>query len=196
MKKDPTNWHMVFWVLMIIFHEKILKPFCVAILIFIGFLSFMHFHKVEASVMSCKEVSKLSDKQVMNVYKSYQRGSEDDLGYTLAAIAWRESSLGKYRVNYRSNDYGVYGINLATIQRLEKTDKYYKTVEHIQETIFDDDKGAQYALRTLRWNLQYHKGDWRKAVMHYNKGNKWWLGQDYVNDISIKVRILRTCLPQ
>ncbi len=150
--------------------------------------------RAEAFVIDCKELNNFNRSQVYNLYKSYERGVQDDLGYTLAAIAWRESSAGKYRVNYNSKDYGLYGISVHTIQRLEDTNNYYKTVEHIQEVVHNDEKGAQYALETLRWNLKYHQGNWRKAVMHYNAGNKWWLGKDYIKDISLKVQFLKTCL--
>lgn len=150
--------------------------------------------RVEASVYSCEAITKLSDSQVHNLQQSYEFGLQEDLGYTLAAISWRESSAGKYRINYKSNDYGSFGINYNTVQRLEKIKSYYKTIEHLQQLVYDDYKGSRYAIATLKWNLKHHKGNWRKAVMHYHVGNKWWLGREYANDIALKVNILKTCL--
>lgn len=149
----------------------------------------------QASVLDCKELYKLTNSQVGVIYKSYDRGAQDNLGYTLAAISWRESSLGKYRVNPTSSDYGAYGINYKTIQRIDKVG-HYQSIKTIQEVIFDDDKGVKYALETLRWNLRHFKGDWSKALAMYNKGHQWRSGDAYVKDISIKVRQLRTCYPK
>lgn len=148
----------------------------------------------KASVWSCAEFDSLSTQQRSNLIKSYHRASQEDLGYTLAAIAWKESSAGKFRVNYRSNDYGLYGINVRTVQRLTGEDNYYRTVEVVQRLIQDDDLGADVALTTLRWNLKYHKGDWQKAIMMYNAGHKWRTAKSYLFDIATYVNVLKNCL--
>lgn len=150
--------------------------------------------ETEASVMSCDSVDEMNESQVTVLLKSYERGLESDLGYTLAAIAWKESSAGKYRVNPLSSDYGAYGINYKTVQRITGF-SYYESIGVIQDIIFNDDEGATFALETLEWNMKHHKGDWRKAVMHYNAGNQYWLGKEYASEISTKVKILQTCLP-
>lgn len=151
---------------------------------------------VRGSVYSCDEVIELDDSQLAMVFKSYQLGYEDDLGYTLAAISWQESSLGKYRVNPLSNDYGAYGINYLTIQRIDKIN-YYKTIKVLEKVIFNDELGSKYALETLRWNLRHFKGDWRKSIAMYNAGFQWRSqeAREYVVEIVNKVNTLKTCLP-
>ena len=157
-------------------------------------LTYMYPWSSKASVLDCKDIVSLNDSQVQVLLKSYERGVQDDLGYTLAAIAWRESSAGKYRINPKTGDFGSYGINYKTVQRISKV-SYYQSINLVEEIIFDDDKGAQYALTTLKWNLNHFKGNWRKALMMYNRGHNWQHGTEYASDIAIKVRILRTCLP-
>lgn len=157
-------------------------------------LTYMYPWSSKASVLDCKDIVSLNDSQVQVLLKSYERGVQDDLGYTLAAIALKESSAGKYRINPKSGDYGAYGINYKTVARLEKV-SYYKSIPLLQEIITDDDKGAKYALKTLKWNMKHFKGDWRKAIMMYNKGSNWKSGTKYASEVAMNVRILRTCLP-
>ncbi len=193
-KQDPTNWHMIFWICLGVILKRLIQVGAGIALLVVA-LTLLIGNKAEASVMDCDSVSKLSDTQVYNVYKSYERGAKDDLGYTLAAIAWRESSLGKYRVNPTTSDYGLYHINFKTIKRIDKLD-YYPAIQAAQEVVWDDDEGARYALTTLKWNLNHFKSDWRKAIAMYNGGKKWREKASYAADIAIKVRILRTCLPK
>lgn len=190
---DPTNWHLIPWIILgtVLYYLKKAIPFFLGVLV--G-LAYMYPWSAKAAVLDCKDISALNDSQVQVIFKSYERGYEDDLGYTLAAISWRESSAGKYRINPKSGDYGVYGINYKTVMRLDDLN-YYQAIDVLEQIVFDDDKNAEYALKTLRWNMKHFKGDWRKAIAMYNKGSQWRSGTAYASDIAIKVRQLRTCLP-
>ena len=96
--------------------------------------------------------------QIEVMQKSYQLGQEHDLGYTLAAIALKESSAGKYRINAISSDFGVYQGNVETIckQAAVWHNSFMCNIE-IQRVVDDIEKAAEHAIETLSYWQNYHK---------------------------------------
>ncbi|AFK66635.1 hypothetical protein COPG_00039 [Colwellia phage 9A] len=150
--------------------------------------------KSQASEVNCKLYNQLDRHQVTNLFRSVERGAKDDLGITLAAIAIQESMAGKYRVNLKSQDFGLYQISIKTIAGIEKPVNDLQLSVFVQGVIFDDEQGAEYALNVLNYFKKHHDGDWRKMVQSYNAGHNYQNGYDYMLKISHNVKMLKSCM--
>lgn len=95
-----------------------------------------------------------------------------DLGYTLASIALNESNAGKWRVNLRSKDIGLFQVNSNTASRTLGVTNYYKRLELDEKLIYDDILNSYVALTVLSYFKEYHKGKWSAMVQSYNEGFK------------------------
>lgn len=149
---------------------------------------------LRASEIDCKDFNSLERYQVVNLLKSIERGSEDNLGLTLAAIALQESMAGKYRINLKSKDFGLYQINAKTIEGIEKPLNDLQLSIFIQDTIFNDRIGVRYALNVLNYFKKYHNGNWRKMVQSYNAGHNYRNGYNYMIKISHNVKLIKRCM--
>ena len=56
----------------------------------------------------CSKWWDLSSEQRYRLQWAYSYGEQYDLGWTMSAIAWHESNAGQYKINTKSNDYGVF----------------------------------------------------------------------------------------
>lgn len=141
----------------------------------------------------CNLFKMLDDEQQLVVEYSYARGKEIDMGYTLAAIALTESSAGKHRVNLKDPSSGSYHILVHTAAtRLNVTDELGK-LNLLHKIATDDVLGATLAILELSYWDTKHKGDWRKTVMSYNAGHKFWNGVNYLKKITYYVKELKQC---
>ena len=117
---------------------------------------------------------RLSDHQMYIMRRSYDYGKEHDLGYTLAAIAFKESSAGVRLYNWNDPSAGVHHV-LAT--HVLNTLGMEHTPEHIEmgmEMLASNFYlSAHIALRELKWWIDRHNGDWFRAVRSYNQGHYW-----------------------
>lgn len=146
---------------------------------------------------SCDKIENLSLIQKHNLHKSFHYGKEFDLGYTLAAIAFNESSAGNFRLNVRTNDLGLYQINATAAERTLEIKNHYEKLALHQRLIHDDKLAASIAITTL---LHFDKGDWRKMVMSYNEGYKWLKNKEsrkkaevYSDRVASTVKLLKRC---
>ena len=55
-----------------------------------------------AGAEECNFAKGLSTYQKGVMHKAYEVGAPKNLGYTLIAVAWKESKLGKYKARYGS----------------------------------------------------------------------------------------------
>jgi len=127
-------------------------------------------------------------KQVLK--KAYEHGKPFDLGYTLASIAWQESSCGKYMVNVFDPSFGIYHIqtkNAVSFTKVEDTKFNHNRVAML--LIDDFDYSSAICISVLRWWINYHKGSWSKAVSSYNGGFKG--SKVYLRKIRTKIRFLK-----
>jgi hypothetical protein len=154
-----------------------------------------------AEAASCEEFDRLSTKQTVVLYESYMRGVQHDLGYTLAAIAFHESSAGLFRMNYKSKDFGVFQINIKTAASIEGVTNYFAKTKLAERLLYDDAYNASLAVNVLESFKKQHKGSWKEAVKSYNQGNKWKRSSDsnkiaekYLASIINKIKMLRKCL--
>lgn len=108
------------------------------------------------------------------------------------AIAWEESTAGKYRVNLNSHDFGVMQNSLKTAKIRTKTKGYYATMSLVEKLIKDDDLSMSLALEELLyWRKQ--TGSWRHTVSAYNNGWAYDKGSVYLTSIIKYVNMFQRC---
>lgn len=145
---------------------------------------------------SCEAYSKLTEDQRHNIRLSVNRGVNDDLGLTLAAIALTESSAGVQRVNMRTKDFGLYAINYRTMKSIAGITNDLMGAALAFKVTYDDEYAAKYALHVLRHFKKVHKGDWSKMVQSYNAGNRYWRGFGYLKKVKANIKIIRGCIDE
>lgn len=123
------------------------------------------------------ECPDFNDFQIQTMQKSFALGEKHDLGYTLAAIAFKESSAGLYTINAVSRDFGVYQGNVETI--CKQAGVWHNSFQcnlEIQRVVNDIELAAKYAIETLTYWKNYHKKNsepylvYEYAIKSYNAG--------------------------
>lgn len=129
-----------------------------------------------ATGQECSSLEGLDLLQKSNLQRAYLAGQPYDYGYTLAAIAWQESSAGRFRLNLSSNDLGMYQINANTANKVMGVTNHYKQLELHQQLIYDDRLGAYIAISVLehfRKDRPLTKVVYDEIIMSYNTGYGW-----------------------
>lgn len=128
-----------------------------------------------ASVEQCEFTS--SQQKVLQY--AYSRGKEHDLQWTLAAIAWQESSAGEKMKNPKADSYGIFGNLLTTVEARLKDQEFAATLSknplNRKQTVFliqhDWEFASDFAIAELEYWKHRHNGNHRKAVASYFGGN-------------------------
>lgn len=148
----------------------------------------------------CSSWDKLTLSQQERLEFAYDVGKHSNFGWTLAAIALKESSAGKFRLNLYSDDIGLFMINKITAERTLGVTNYYKKLELHQKLIYDDELGGTLALSVLKHFQKKHKGNWKSIVRSYNEGNTWLKDKksakkslDYYESVKDNLVMLRRC---
>lgn len=148
----------------------------------------------------CSSWDKLTLSQQERLEFAYDVGKHSNFGWTLAAIALKESSAGKFRLNLYSDDIGLFMINRTTAERTLGVTNYYKKLELHQRLVYDDELGGTLALSVLKHFQKKHKGDWKSIVRSYNEGNTWLKDKksakkslDYYESVKDNLVMLRRC---
>lgn len=115
-----------------------------------------------------KDLTKISRNQSFLLAASYYSGRHDDLGLTLAAIVWKESSFGVKITNSRDGKFGSFGVaqillETAMVRNNIKTKKGRK---ELKLRLISD---VQFNLQQARLELKF----WRKQYRDIRK-NKYW----------------------
>ncbi|APW66772.1 hypothetical protein LPB137_13340 [Poseidonibacter parvus] len=91
--------------------------------------------------------------------------------YSLMAIAIKESSLGKYVINSKSEDYGLFQANIKTVLSRQKVkDNSYNRSIYAQKLINDVGFATANAIIELKYWKKVHKDNWFKTWSSYNTG--------------------------
>lgn len=138
-------------------------------------------------------------KQLWTLQQAYDHGEPQGLGYTMAAIVWKESSAGlklsrKDGEHWAMNSYGPFHILLKTAKN-RRGCKAWNCSGVKRKLMNDFQYSADLALEELEyWNERL--GDYRKAFAAYNAGNAWPgpAGSAYSRDIRGKIRYLQQCV--
>jgi len=146
---------------------------------------------------SQKFCPKFTPEQEGLILAAYYKGLPENLGYTLAAITWKESFVGKWvvKVNNRYNpkkdkhyeSYGVTHIELTTAMYLVGMKNYWQARAEIVPRLINDNNYAwELALMKLK-TLRRHS--WEEKVKRYNGIGSVSYGKEVVD----KVRTLQYC---
>ena len=91
--------------------------------------------------------------------------------YSLMAIAIKESSLGKYIINSKSEDYGLFQANIKTVLKRQKVkDNSFNRSIYAQKLINDVGFATANAIIELKYWRKVHKDNWFKTWSSYNTG--------------------------
>jgi hypothetical protein len=146
-----------------------------------------------ASANTCQLKKELDESQWSVVEYSYMRGLKHDMGYTLAAISFAESSAGKFRVNWKDPSFGAYHILIHTASKRLGVTESVDQVNLAVRLTHDDNVGATMALMELKYWHKRWDGDWTKTWASYNMGNNWSKGLPYAYKIKRIIGKLKGC---
>ena len=127
---------------------------------------------------------------------SYSYGKPFGLGYSLSAIAWKESSAGRNLENSSDPSYGVHHILLSSAMKRSGSEfKRKKLAKMLKE---NHKLSAIFALKELVfWKKALNKKDrnWRNVWAAYNGGYRYKkrAPQQYAYDIAKKISWLKQC---
>lgn len=150
-------------------------------------------------ITSAKGCPSFTPMQDALIHQAYYTGLPKDMGYTLAAIVWKESFVGRYvvRVNEKDSGGGSYGvtmIQLETAMWLEGIDSIWEgKAVLVPKLISNDAVALSFALqKLLAAKMTLGTGwTWKALWKAYNgSGSK---AEKYSKDIAVKVKTLRSC---
>lgn len=132
-------------------------------------------HKINTENVTCQVLSDkgLKPYQIKNMYTAFQYGKSRNMGLSLAAIAFKESSAGnpRFMVNPKDPSAGMFGVTLDNALRklgLKETPENLAMVEDM--LVNSHGASAWFSMEILGYWLAYHNGDWFKAYRSYNGG--------------------------
>lgn len=140
-----------------------------------------------------------TESQLDVMTRAYVTGQPESLGYTLAAISWRESKAGKDIVRMGNS---LKWANLGAFQNQVKstgdragckTQKCYADVAY--KLVTDQRYASHAALNEMRYWLDRHNSNMRKALASYNSGSAHnSKSRSYAVDVSKKTKYLQKCV--
>ncbi|ADQ53426.1 Vs.1 conserved transglycosylase SLT domain protein [Aeromonas phage 65] len=146
------------------------------------------------------ENRELTENQIYTIQRAYELGESSGYGLTLAAIALTESKAGKFLINNRTGDYGVFQNNLKyTVKRVEQLTGSKMGWKHQRklrsELIASMETSANYALMELEYWKEVRNGDWKMVVKSYNAGYSpnSSAGIEYYERVAKNIKFLRSC---
>ncbi|WP_231860259.1 hypothetical protein [Helicobacter himalayensis] len=171
------------------------------LLLFCTSLYALPLHKIEGKCVQPKDFSK-TQKQV--ILKAFKYGLPSGYAYTMAAIAWKESCAGEYKVNFADPSAGIYHAHIpGVIKKNKQKDTSFMRNMVGELLIRDDDYASQVALDELLYWGKVRDWHWQQVVKSYNKGFSWEkdkerdkMAQEYFEDIAKRVRILQEYMPK
>lgn len=147
-----------------------------------------------------RQLKRLDKDQLEIMLYSYKVGATHDLGYALAAIAWKESNYGKYLMNIFDGNlgsYGVYHILLETAISRNKIKTNWDKSRYAEKLVFDIELCADEAISELLYWKSYFKRSatpWKAMFAGYNagyKGLRSTAGKAYADDAVLRVKALQ-----
>lgn len=145
-----------------------------------------------------KQLDKLTKVQQSTFLQGLEYGLDNELGYLMVAISWKESNLGLDNINKgdgRHGSYSVYQILVDTAMRklgIKKKNEW-KLVGLKSRLLLDHNFAADLAVDELKYWYKVHKGNIKKTLASYNAG---WKSTDsargsaYAEDILLRVKVL------
>lgn len=122
-----------------------------------------------------KEIRSLNTDQYYVMLNILELGKQDDLSYTLAAIAWKESMFGKFPINATDGKLGSYGafhILLEYSVKRNQIESSWETSRLAEKHLFDLEFNTNEAIQVLKGFTKRVGCDLDCAIASYNAGNK------------------------
>lgn len=130
-----------------------------------------------------------SSSQLITLQQAYYSGEKYDYGWTLAAMAWRESSAGVKPINWSDPSFGPFHALITTVSKRYGAVTPLDELELANRLVYDFDFAVEAAVSELDYWKEVHHGNWRKIWASYNGG--WKGNQEYATDIAKKIRFLQ-----
>lgn len=129
----------------------------------------------------CEYRKQFSTEQWETVRAVWYASYPTNFKYTVAAVAINESSAGKFLVNHKTKDYGIFQINIKTaMKRLKRWvdngrdfSPYDVTKENdVKDMLISDYEsiGVSLALEELGYWYNQRNGQWKHVWASYNGG--------------------------
>ena len=160
---------------------------CTSILIIYASIGAVKVHADE-----CAPLYHITDDQWDVLQQAYNTGEPYDLGNTMAAIAWTESTAGKYKVNLKSKDFGVMQNHIKTAVARRNVKGYYETNALITQLVVDDQLSMDLALEELLY-WDKHTDSWANMVSAYNNGWQYKHATLYLDEIRKSTHMMINC---
>lgn len=136
----------------------------------------------------------LSKKDIVLLKKIRMLHDNTMMKYTLMALAIKESSIGKFMVNSKSNDYGLFQANIKTVLRRENLEDTYENREYLSNRlVYDVGYATANAIKEMDYWLKVHKNDWFKSWASYNAGWRYnsKTGNRYFESMAVIIHALK-----
>jgi len=143
-------------------------------------------------------VNALTIRQYRTMKYIFNRTKAFNLGYTMSAIAMKESDLGKYTltINKSSVDCSIFMINSKTL-----SNNKWSQSRVCERLIKDKDFAISVALKRFKYFYDYYRSkgfsrniSWRRAVMSYHSGWNYKAGREYLKDILKNIKVIKKIL--
>lgn len=134
------------------------------------------------------------ENQIEVMRNAWFAGADRNYGWTLAAIAYKESSAGNNMVNWKGPAFGPFQNLLRTVANRQGVTTDRGKITLMYRLVEDFDFATEAALIELEYWRKRHKGDWNLAVQSYFGGNTPTTSKAiaYRKDITKKIKFLRT----
>lgn len=144
-----------------------------------------------------KEFKSFSNQEYKTMLQIMSYGIKDDLGYTLAAIAWKESMFGRWNLNLsdgKKGSFGPFHILLEYSLRRNNVTNSWGESRLAEKHLYDLEFTTNEAISILKDFKSRENCNLRCAIASYNAGNKGHTkqaGQNYANEIFARISYLK-----
>jgi hypothetical protein len=148
-----------------------------------------------AAQCSLLESEGFTDSQTNTLYRAFQYGKEHDMAYSLAAIAWQESSAGVALKNPSDPSAGVFHVTVKNALHYAGWENTQPNQQVMYELLqLDFDMAASFAVKNLTFWRNAYKVSWKKTWQYYNGGTSYSSSSiKYSDAIAKKVRKIKSC---
>lgn len=149
-----------------------------------------------ATAYTCSDIKKLNSIQRDTLVEAFLYGYPKDIGFTLAAIVWKESSAGLWKINISDPSAGIAHNHLKySLIRLGIKDTSFNRNVLAQRLVDNNQLSLSLAVEEIEYWFDRHNGNWQKTRASYNQGNHWASqnGTKYSKDVLDRLRILKDC---
>lgn len=114
---------------------------------------------------------KLNSEDLLILKKIKSLSDDEMMQYSLMAIAIKESNVGKYQINSKTQDYGLFQANIKTVISRQKVKDTLENRKYFAKKLINDVGFATAnAIIELEYWRKVHNNHWVKTWASYNTG--------------------------